>query len=222
MQAHISKTDDGSDTIYLPEIDEHYHSTHGAVQESEHVFIRAALDAVQCTDASLKVFEMGFGTGLNALLSYRWAEQHQRKLEFYSVEKYPIPATLYQQLNYGNTLSEHESHILQQMHQLSWGSLHAIGPLFSLHKTETDLLDYRASEQFHAIFMDAFSPGKQAHLWSEAVFRMFFGMLREGGVLTTYSSKGDVKRALKAAGFRIEKLPGPAGKRDMLRARKAV
>lgn len=224
MKRELLLTSDGSHTIVIPELQITYHSIHGAVQESRHVFIEAGLNYIlpKFADASaacLRIFEMGFGTGLNALLSVAKAKETNRCLYYQAVELYPLLPEEAEALNYISAL--HDDTLQQpfiQMHQCVSGEDIIISPLFVFHKSISSLPDIRATQPFHLIFFDAFAPDAQPELWTQPVFQQMYGTLYEGGALVTYCSKGSVRRAMQAAGFTVEKMKGPPGKREMIRA----
>lgn len=214
----LQLTEDGSHTVWWPEYNQHYHNSKGAWKESVHVFIDAGLNAVSPQGVT-EVFEMGFGTGLNPLLTLLQAEGQQRDVRLTSLEAFPLEAAEYEQLNYGALLDHPGAgRWLQQLHQAGWETWHQVTPHFALRKIKAELLHWQPDQQFHVIYFDAFAPNHQPELWSEDVFRSMYASLHPGGVLTTYCAKGSVKRAMKAAGFRVEALPGALGKREMTRA----
>lgn len=204
MKRELQLTADGSHTIAIPDLNVTYHSTHGAIQESMHVFIQAGLQAVQ--QPLVRIFEMGFGTGLNALLTMQYATT---PVYYYAVEQFPLTAAEVEGLSYGDTL-----------HQYPWNEDVEISDQFTLHKAHGSLLEITPGQTFHLIYYDAFAPKAQPELWTREVFEKLYSFLVPGGMLVTYCSKGDVRRAMLAAGFTVEKLVGPPGKREMLRARK--
>jgi tRNA U34 5-methylaminomethyl-2-thiouridine-forming methyltransferase MnmC len=211
-------TEDGSHTLQSEQINDTYHSTHGAVTEAEMVYIINGLDfAVQRFKSSINLLEIGFGTGLNAFLSCRYASANRSPVVYYSLEPFPISNDDICALNYGTML--HDEDLFTSIHQAPWNKPIEITPFFTLIKIQETLqnIDFGCS-QFHLVFFDAFGPEKQPELWSESNFQKIGLSLFAEGVLTTYSTKGDVKRALKKAGFKLEKLPGPPGKREVLRA----
>jgi tRNA U34 5-methylaminomethyl-2-thiouridine-forming methyltransferase MnmC len=215
---HLMKiTGDGSSTIYVPELDEHYHSTHGAVQESEHVFINAGLKYIEKREINL--FEVGFGTGLNALLTYYGAEKLKIKVNYFSIEKYPLPPDEYNSLNYQEFLHDKQS-IIKSIHLAEWGTLCEISPQFHLMKIEADalLFNLEGLPNFDLIYFDAFGPDKQPEMWQADLFSKLYQHCNPKAALVTYSAKGETRRRLQAAGFTTERLPGPPGKREMLRA----
>lgn len=220
MKRELITTADGSHTLYLPEMDEHYHSRHGAIQESRHVFI----DKGYCFTAKdidpLNILEVGWGTGLNALLTLVESDAVSRKVHYVAVEPYPLEKELYEQLNYGDLLEHGKAGMyLRQMHEKSWNFPYYISEHFILHKLQSSFQETALQPgMFHLIYYDAFAPGKQEDMWSKEHFAKCFEALQKDGVLVTYSSKGQVKRDLADAGFSVTKLEGPKGKREMLRA----
>ena len=221
MKREIIKTADGSATIYLPDWNEHYHSKHGAVQEALHVFIKTGLhhylDKHAPTEISL--LEIGFGTGLNALLSFFEAEKNSVKINYTGVEAYPVSTTELELLDYAKLMAqENASANFQKLHQAPWEERAEISAFFSLQKEKKFFREISAEKEFDLIYFDAFGPRVQPDLWSEEVFANMHSALRTNGILVTYSAKGSVRRAMQAAGFAVERLPGPPGKREMLRA----
>jgi tRNA U34 5-methylaminomethyl-2-thiouridine-forming methyltransferase MnmC len=202
-------------------MNEHYHSTFGAITESMHIFIRAGLNVLG-PGKDVTIFEAGFGTGLNALLTCIEASRTNSRILYYSLEKYPVATDLIMQLNYPEFLDNaHDTRdLFQSIHMAPWDVTVSINDRFRLHKIKGDLNDFVAPFSYDLVYFDAFAPGKQPELWRTEIFGRIFNSLLPGGILVTYCVKGDVKRAVKSAGFLIEKLPGPAGKREILRARK--
>jgi tRNA U34 5-methylaminomethyl-2-thiouridine-forming methyltransferase MnmC len=222
MKREVIRTADGSHTISIPELNVTYHSRHGAIQESLHVFIEAGLhhllDRMEQPGA-IRIFEMGFGTGLNAFLTALEAEQKQRKMHYTAVEPYPLAPEEASPLNYTETL-QHNA-VFSSLHQCPWHEDVLITGHFTLRKEKTSLANFSTTQPFNLIYYDAFAPAAQPELWTREVFEKLYGMLASRGILVTYCSKGDVRRALMAAGFTVTKLPGPPGKREMLRGEKA-
>jgi tRNA U34 5-methylaminomethyl-2-thiouridine-forming methyltransferase MnmC len=219
LEREIIPTKDGSHTVAIPELGITYHSSHGAIQESVHVFIRAGLRVSfhQFPEGTIHIFEMGFGTGLNAFLTVLEAVANDRNIFYTAVEQYPLFPAQIDQLNYSGTLGNRE--LFQQLHAAKWDKEADLTPSFRLHKLHTDLLGVTLpQDHFHAIYFDAFSPAAQPQLWTEAIFRMLFHALKTGGLLTTYCSKSVVRKAMMAAGFSVQKIPGPPGKREMVQA----
>ena len=226
MQRKIITTADGSKTIYLPEWDEHYHSKHGAIQEAYHVFIQMGLEHVltlQERSEQLSILEIGFGTGLNAIITLIEAEKHRLKINYNGVEAYPVENDEVDSLDYADALSEKEYQaIFKKLHQVSWEEQNSITPEFNLKKRKEFFSEITDKNQHHLIYFDAFGARVQPELWTEAIFQKMYDALKVKGVLVTYSAKGSVRRAMQAVGFRVERLPGPPGKREMLRACKEV
>ncbi len=211
-------TSDNSHTIYVPELNEHYHSVHGAVQESDIVFIINGLSALEKTEIS--ILEIGFGTGLNAILTLKYATQKKLKINYTAVEKYPITADFVMLLNYPETVGI-EKQQFKTIHDCKWNSPIEINPNFILRKLHTDLLEFRPENSvYDLIYFDAFAPEKQPNLWTSTVFKTLYAALMPNGILCTYSAKGTVKQALRSAGFDVTRLAGPPGKRHVLRAKK--
>ncbi|MDF2186860.1 tRNA (5-methylaminomethyl-2-thiouridine)(34)-methyltransferase MnmD [Paraflavitalea sp. CAU 1676] len=216
-------TADGSATIAIPDMQVTYHSKHGAVQESEHVFLAAGLTPLLRQHTTLRIFEMGFGTGLNALLTLIQAASQQQMIHYQSVEAYPLEPAITDQLNYIEQLQRPDlTDEFHQLHTSPWGQSTTITPWFTLVKFHTSLFDLPPIEPVHLIYYDAFAPGAQPELWTTDAFAQLFNLLLPGGVLVTYCSKGDVRRAMQAAGFVVEKIPGPPGKREMVRAHRPI
>jgi tRNA U34 5-methylaminomethyl-2-thiouridine-forming methyltransferase MnmC len=213
-------TEDKSYSIYNEAVGESYHSHKGAYTESMLVFIKNGLLPIMDIFQNLKVFEMGFGTGLNALLTQNAAPS---KTIFYeTVEAFPLEKRFIDLLSYTDLPDLQSSlHVFESLHLCDWNKEAAVTPYFTILKHQCDFLDFEfTSNDFHLIYYDAFSMESQRELWSEDVFVKLYQILVEGGVLVTYSSKGQVKRALRSAGFRVERLAGPPGKRHVLRATK--
>ncbi len=223
---HIILTEDSSHTIAIPERDITYHSKHGAVQESMHVFIRSGLDYFirhkpNVQYKSIQIFEMGFGTGLNALLSLQYAIEHNQKIIYQTAELLPLSTGEVLQLNYTDFAAAGLKESFYTMHTCEWDKPILIHLYFSFQKMKTALEKFETPKQFHVIYFDAFDPNTQPELWTESIFKKIFDMLYINGLLVTYCSKGIVQRAMKAAGFKIEKLKGPPGKREIVRAVKS-
>ena len=224
MQRNLIVTKDGSHSVAIPDLEVSYHSVFGAVQESLHVFIESGLKHwvnQHPTAGRCVIFEMGFGTGLNALLSVIEAERLQRRLIYEAVEAFPLEDSITQKLNYCEALKEPSwQPVFESLHSSEWDKEQKITDLFSLKKIHAPLADYTPTGPINIIFYDAFAPAAQPELWTKEVFENMLNMLAPDGMLVTYCSKGDVRRALLAAGFSVEKIPGPPGKREMIRARK--
>ena len=223
MKTEFLKTADGSFTIHLPDWDEQYHSKHGAIKESKHVFIKTGLHHF-CEFHDVKelaILEIGFGTGLNALLTCQEAEILKRSILYDGVEAYPISLQQVQGLNYPEMLGITATSFLK-LHSVCWEAPQKISPSFTLHKKQKLFKDITAIGAYHLIYFDAFGARVQPELWTQEVFKTMYTALKQNGVLVTYAAKGSVRRAMQAVGFLVERLPGPPGKREMLRATKTA
>ena len=215
MNSELLITEDGSNTLYVPEIDECYHSSHGAIQESRHIFIEAGLK--QCEKSEINVLEVGFGTGLNAFLTMIQAERSGKQIQYVSLEKYPVETEKALQLNYPEELLSEKRSCFELMHLSDWNKKVQLTPFFSLEKVETDFTQYTPVDKFDIVFFDAFSPEKQPEMWTQERFGLIYKYCNDAAILTTYCAKGVVRRAMQAAGFTVERLTGPPGKREILR-----
>ncbi len=222
MKTEIKQTADGSHTLFIPALNEHYHSTNGSVQESRHVFIQTGLHKAFSLfpDQPVELLEVGFGTGLNALLTCLEADKVNRKIKYTGIEAFPLENEIIQKLNFTQCLPQPEAGgFFQKMHKAAWEEKIEITDNFSLQKIRCPVQELEPGLcGYHLIYFDAFAPTVQPELWTEAVFGKLYQALKAGGILITYSSKGEVKQNLRAAGFTLERLPGPFGKRHMLRA----
>ncbi len=216
----LYKTNDGSHTLYVKELDEYYHSIHGAVNESIHIFLNSAFSFHSATDVS--IFEMGLGTGLNAFLTMIRAEEEQRSAVYHAIEKYPLSQGLINQLNYAELFSGSKIQWFDQIHSCGWEKDNQLTEFFTIRKIKADLVSYEMHDKYDIIYFDAFAPDKQPDLWTGDIFRKLFDSMRPAGILATYSSKGSVRRTMESCGFQVEKLPGPPGKREMLRGAKSA
>ncbi len=214
MELKIITTRDGSKSLFVPKMNETYHSKFGAKTESEHVFIRMGYQYIN--QASIDILEVGFGTGLNAFLTWREHLKDGRKIYYESLEKYPLSPDIIASINVFENPDEHA--FFNRLHQTEWNMPIEVSPNFVLHKKQVDLRHYQTDKKFDLIYFDAFAPDKQPELWTEEIFRKMFGLLNKNGVLVTYSAKGSVRRTMQSVGFSVERLPGPPGKREMLRA----
>lgn len=223
MKTELIETADGSHTLYVPEMAEHYHSVNGAIRESRHVFIDAGFRRLNTVSESLRVLEFGFGTGLNALLTMAEAEHLECYVHYYTMEKYPLSSDVFQSLNYARTLSPPTpQEWFDRLHEAPWETDVQITPHFVLHKIRADYNDCCFPGNIQLVYYDAFAPDKQPEVWNERIFAALFQTMLPGGLLTTYCAKGIVRRMLQAVGFTVERIPGPPGKREMLRAVKPV
>jgi tRNA U34 5-methylaminomethyl-2-thiouridine-forming methyltransferase MnmC len=222
MKRELVVTADGSKTLFIPEWNEHYHSAHGALQEAQHVFIKHGLNTV--TDDYITILEMGFGTGLNALLTYFAAEKRYQFIHYIGIEAFPVTDSEWQNMDYPQYANAPEAQkVFEQFHTTPWNSPQAISEHFVLEKRNHLLADLQQpANSIDLIFYDAFGPRVQPELWTLACFQKLFDCLAPGGIIVTYCAKGQVKRDLAAAGFLVESLPGPPGKREMTRAQKPL
>lgn len=218
MQRQLVITADGSTTIHLPEWNENYHSKHGAIQEAMHVFIKMGLSLFyDCNEVS--ILEIGFGTGLNAYLTLLNSQDKNLHIYYEGVEAYPVSNEEVAHCNFPNQLN-YSRDIFDKIHQVSWEVPTAINDEFTLNKRKLYFNQISADNQFNLIYFDAFGPRVQPELWTVLQFQILFKALKKQGILVTYSAKGSVRRALQEVGFNVERLAGPPGKREMLRATK--
>jgi tRNA U34 5-methylaminomethyl-2-thiouridine-forming methyltransferase MnmC len=218
VERKIIITGDGSHSIAIPGLNITYHSVHGAIQESRHVFIDAGLKYIldNTIPYPFNIFEMGFGTGLNAFLTAIEAKKQKIRIHYTAVEQFPITPEETASLNYPDILGY--AGLFHTIHESKWNEAVSINEYFTLKKVETNLLNFTSSQHSNLVYYDAFAPDAQPRLWTKDIFEKLFHMLEPNGVLVTYCSKGDVRRAMIAAGFAVKKMPGPPGKREMLRA----
>jgi tRNA U34 5-methylaminomethyl-2-thiouridine-forming methyltransferase MnmC len=218
----IQMTSDGSPTLFSAMFEQTYHSKHGAIQETSHVFIEAGLLEKAKTINEIHILEIGFGTGLNALMTLLEAKKQDLIVHYTSLEAYPVP--IEKALELAHILMQNkeiETTFFQSLHQAAWGQAIEITPNFTLTKVHTFFEHIEYENQFDVIYFDAFSPEAQPHLWEQPMMQKMYNALKINGILTTYCAKGIAKRALKSVGFVLEPLPGPIGKREMTRGRKA-
>ena len=222
MKRKIVTTGDGSTTIQITDWNEQYHSMHGAVQEARHVFLKMGLDFWMNENPdqkTLHILEIGFGTGLNALLTLMHAEKSSVNLLYEGVEAYPVSSEELAQLNYLEAADAQAFEaVFEKMHQTPWEQTEIITEAFQLKKRKQTFETLEDQNQHDLIYFDAFGARVQPELWEEPIFQKMFNALKPGGVLVTYAAKGSVRRAMQAVGFKVERLPGPPGKREMLRA----
>ncbi len=217
MDCKLITTADGSHTLYVQQIDEPFHSVNGAITESNHVFVN---NGYLFSDISSPVvLEIGFGTGLNCLLTALQAEKLRRPTTYFAIEKNPLKTELVQQLNYCDLLRGDSEDIFSNIHKGEWSKMVNISSFFRLQKLQMDITNpgWRLSKSSDVIYFDAFGPDKQAELWTSQIFSDIYKMTRDNGIFVTYSAKGEVRRRLSAVGFKMERLPGPPGKKEMLR-----
>lgn len=209
----IVTTEDGSNTIYIPELNENYNSIHGSIQESSLIYLEYGLN--YCSKEEINILEIGFGTGLNV---FNTLLNTDKKIMYHSIELYPLTPEEYRKLNIPNFFDDNKSNLFIDIHECEWDKINLITDNFSLYKIHEDLLKVNLVYKYDVVYFDAFAPDIQPSLWTKEVFSKIYKSMNIGGVLTTYCVKGDVKRALKECGFKIEKLKGPKGKREILRA----
>ncbi|MEG2509666.1 MAG: tRNA (5-methylaminomethyl-2-thiouridine)(34)-methyltransferase MnmD [Chryseobacterium sp.] len=221
MEREIKTTNDGSKTLFISELNENYHSHHGALQEAEHVFIKNGLKLIN--DYEINILELGFGTGLNVLVTINeyLKTDKNHKINYFSLEKYPISESEIKDLAYFELFSDVElKNIYQKIHQTDWENLNEIIPGFNLKKIQCDFFDLKEINlpQVNLVYFDCFGARVQPDLWEKPLFEMVSDKMNRNGLLTTYSSKGSVRRILQELNFRVEKVPGPPGKREMINA----
>ncbi len=217
MKREIVQTGDGSTTIHLPEWEESYHSKHGAVQEAYHVFIHSGLSLFD--GKSVAVLEIGFGTGLNAFITWIEHQKRQQTIDYVGVEAYPVLPEEAALMNYPSALHalQHQ-HTFEQMHAMEWEKVGEVSEHFTLTKRQQFFQDIADVDRFDLVYFDAFGFRVQPELWDVAIFQKMYTALRKGGVLVTYACRTSIKKAMLEVGFEVEKLPGAPGKREMLRA----
>ena len=215
----LQTTADGSHTLYLPAMDEHYHSVNGAIGESEHIFVNAGLRSL--AQREIRVLEIGFGTGLNAFLTLREVMADSTwRIVYFAVELYPLPFELATRLNYAGLAWPEGKSLFLDLHRAEWGKPTQITDRFVLHKIEGDANRVSLPGGIDLVYMDAFAPEKQPEMWNAALYRRLVDAMAPEATLVTYCAKGDVRRGLRDAGLSMERLPGPPGKRHILRGKK--
>lgn len=220
MKRELQITSDGSQTIYMEELDETYHSSHGAIQEARHVFIQNGIVEFFQDNNELSIFEMGFGTGLNALLTQIHAEETKKKISYFGIEAYPVEDDLLQKINYVEQIGEVAKMPFKQIHAARWDEMISISPYFELFKIHEKIekLSKEFDGKMDLIYYDAFGPRAQSAMWEPTILSRMYELLKDKGVLVTYCAKGQVKRDLRDLGFEVKSLPGPPGKREMTAA----
>ena len=217
-------TDDGSYTLMVEDLNETYHSRHGAIQESKHVFIKNGFRFILSKHSGkpLRIFELGLGTGLNALLTLLESQKLSVPVEYTSIEPCPIPGSILEQLNYQEVIDlPTVKDLFHQIHSVKWDKINLLNPLFKFRKIKSTIQDYHAEDgYFHLVYYDAFAPNKQPEMWHKDVLKKVYGLLSGESALVTYCAQGQVKRDLKASGFTVQSLQGPPGKKEMTRGLK--
>ena len=228
MQRRIITTADGSHSLYVEGLDENYHSKHGAIQESLHVFIKTGLHyIIEKGLREINILEIGLGTGLNALLTWMEAEKLDVKIHYTGLEAFPLDDQILAKLNYTALIGQIPGQarndlyeMFMSLHAVEWEKYVKVSENFELSKIKNTLRDVKFDASFDLIYFDAFGPRVQPEMWTDEVFARLFAATNPNGVLVTYCSKGDVRRSMMKAGFKVEKPAGPPGKRDMVRAEK--
>lgn len=219
-EREIIETADGSKTLFIPDMDEQYHSVNGAITESEYVFLKQGY--LHHPSKKTVVFEVGFGTGLNALLTALKAEEQKRPTTFYTIEKYPVTSQEVEHLEYGKIISGKAQKLFFHLHEAPWEETIQINDYFSIHKIKADLTTYDFKEipGIDIVYFDAFGPDKQSSMWQTNIFETIYNASAKNSTFVTYSAKGVIRRSLQSCGYSMERLPGPPGKRQMLRGTK--
>lgn len=219
-KVRLIETDDGSHSLYNPDLKETYHSTHGAINESTHVFIKNGIQKFYRQSGSnlIYIFEVGFGTGLNALLTWKWSEENKVKVVYHSIEEFPLGNNIIAKINYGEKLEMQPQFNL--LHQSSWDKSVSLSEYFTLKKIKDSWNTYQSADSYDTIFYDAFAPSKQPDMWAEELIKKCYDHLSHQGTFVTYCAKGQLKRDLIKFGMNVETLPGPPGKKEMVRATK--
>lgn len=225
MKRNIITTADGSKTIQIEKWNEQYHSVHGAINEAKHVFIKEGLyhycSANTADSKEVSILEIGFGTGLNAFITLLEADKLKTKIHYVGVEAFPVGIEEMNQLNYVEQLhAENQDHLFKLMHESLWEVEKNMTSLFTLTKQKKDFSEIKDVNIYDIIYFDAFGSRVQPELWTETIFQKMYDALKLNGVLVTYAAKGSVRRAMQTVGFEVERLQGPPGKREMLRATK--
>jgi tRNA U34 5-methylaminomethyl-2-thiouridine-forming methyltransferase MnmC len=222
LKRKIIITSDGSSSIRDEILEENYHSGHGALQEARHVFIKNGIEIAETT-FPIRIFEMGFGTGLNALLAAEFAQKNRCLIEYTGIEAFPVEDVLIKQLNYRELISKEMALIFLKMHSTSWEKRHELSPYFQFRKIHAKIEEWELpNELYDFIFFDAFGPRVQSSMWSLDILEKMHELLDMKGVFVTYCAKGQLKRDLRSLGFDVKSLPGPPGKREMIRAIKMI
>lgn len=216
IHREMQLTADGSHTLYIPEMEEHYHSVNGAIQESRHIFIHAGVKHLPAKE-HLRILEIGFGTGLNALLTLL---ETDIPIEYFTIERYPLPAEIVSSLNYADIVCPDRKGLFAALHTATWNTAVSITDRFTLYKIQADSNTCLFPEGIDIVYYDAFAPDKQPEMWTPDIFAKLYEATTGGGILVTYCAKGSVRRMMKEAGYSVERIPGPPGKREMLRATK--
>lgn len=216
MNRELRITGDGSHTMYVSDMDESYHSKHGALQESVHIFIRKGFQTID--KSPVHILELGLGTGLNVMLTLAESEKSGSEVFYHAVEKYPLNAAEFGKLNYEAMIAGLPAGSLIRMHEAPWGIDFNLSDHFRMFKEHSDFRSMDPEGRFDLVYFDAFAPDKQPELWTREIFSKLFALMEPGAILVSYSSKGEVRRVLNSCGFEVRKIPGPPGKREMIQA----
>jgi len=217
-EIEIAQTADGSNTLYSNRHKAHFHSLNGAVQESQHIFIKNGYDYFSLDE--IDVLEIGFGTGLNAALTASKANQKKCRTCYTGIELYPLHNDTLSKLNYNSILNRDESAIWKKIVSTKWDNNEKVNDFFMINKIHCDIIEMKLPNKYNLIYFDAFAPNDQPEIWTVDIFKKLFNATKTGGVLVTYCSKGIVKQALRSVGYQVKRLAGPQGKRHMIRASK--
>jgi tRNA U34 5-methylaminomethyl-2-thiouridine-forming methyltransferase MnmC len=216
MNRRLIITADGSHTLEVEELNEHYHSTYGAINESQHVYINSGLLYARLKQINL--LEIGFGTGLNAILSLIAGQKNKLIIHYHSLEKYSLEPDIIHKLNYPAHIPNQYKQLFKTIHEVSWNKQIEICTGFTLEKTTADILTCSLSKLYNVVYFDAFAPSKQPEIWCKEIFQKIYSAMHNNAVLTTYSATGRIRRQLQDIGFGVTLIPGPTGKREMIRA----
>ncbi len=221
MKLDLLKTNDGSFTLFLPEMNETYHSKFGAINEAKHVFIKEGFEYFlkNNKDNRISILEIGFGTGLNTFLTFLKNAELYGNVYYEAIEKYPLNDEIVKQLNYTET--KEQKHFFDFIHQEKWDEKIVVAEHFCLKKRNIDLHHFQSDKKFDIVYFDAFAPDKQPEMWTHEVFEKIYKLMNRNGIIVTYSAKGSVRRTMQDVGFEMERIPGPPGKREMLRGFKS-
>ncbi len=221
MDPQIRITGDGSTTLYSPDLDETFHSMHGAIKESQHVFIKQGLEYYvgQASNYPVSILEIGLGTGLNAWLSWHFADNRQVTLQYTSLEPFPLKAHILKELNYPSVISLPGQPVsFYGIHEAAWEQAQCLSDYFTLYKVSKRIQDFQETSTFDVVYFDAFAPNKQPEMWEKEVLVKVRSLMETGSCLVTYCAQGQFKRNLQSLGFEVGTLPGPPGKKEMTRA----
>ena len=211
-------TQDGSDSLFVPELKEQYHSKFGAFTESMHIYINNGLHSLH--SKSISIFELGFGTGLNAFLTLLEADKFKINVKYDAVEINPLPLSVINQLNYASNAGNAYSELFLKLHEAEWGKETELLAYFALKKIQQDFCSYVFDQKYDLFYFDAFAPMVQPELWTQEIFNKVSEAMNPDAILVTYSAMGEIRRRLISSGLEVKRLPGPPGKREILQAHK--